>query len=64
MLELGKNIYEKDASPLNQSVKDIQENDVVTISYTSGTTGNPKGIMLTHLNYYANSNDALDFSPR
>ncbi|MBN2892223.1 MAG: AMP-binding protein [Bacteroidales bacterium] len=34
---------------------EIAENDVVNISYTSGTTGNPKGIMLTHLNYYANS---------
>lgn len=39
----------------------IEEDDVVTISYTSGTTGNPKGIMLTHLNYYANSWDALNF---
>jgi len=61
MLELGKASYEKNAEPLTQSVENIQENDVVTISYTSGTTGNPKGIMLTQLNYYANSNDAMNF---
>ncbi|HUI70400.1 MAG TPA: AMP-binding protein, partial [Spirochaetia bacterium] len=36
----------------------IQEDDTVTISYTSGTTGNPKGIMLTHLNYWTNCHDA------
>lgn len=36
-----------------------QEDQVVTISYTSGTTGNPKGIMLTHLNYYSNSHAAV-----
>ncbi len=40
---------------LSQSIDSIEEDDVVTISYTSGTTGNPKGIMLTHKNYYANS---------
>lgn len=61
MLEDGKAIYNKDATPLKESVENVQENDVVTISYTSGTTGNPKGIMLTQLNYYANSNDAMDF---
>ncbi len=38
----------------------IEENDVVTISYTSGTTGNPKGIMLTHLNYWSNCHDAVE----
>ncbi len=38
----------------------IEESDVVCISYTSGTTGNPKGIMLTHLNFYANSSVACD----
>jgi long-chain acyl-CoA synthetase len=44
-----------------QAVEDsIQENDVVTISYTSGTTGNPKGIMLTHLNYWSNCHDAVE----
>lgn len=36
------------------------EHDVVTICYTSGTTGDPKGIMLTHLNYWANCKDAIE----
>ncbi|WP_455381492.1 AMP-dependent synthetase/ligase, partial [Salinispira pacifica] len=37
----------------------IGEDSVVTISYTSGTTGNPKGIMLTHLNYFVNVQDSV-----
>ncbi len=33
----------------------IDENDVVSINYTSGTTARPKGVMLTHRNCYINA---------
>ncbi|MFQ3621744.1 MAG: AMP-binding protein, partial [Spirochaetales bacterium] len=39
---------------------EISEEDIVTISYTSGTTGNPKGIMLCHRNYYTNTQDSVE----
>ncbi len=34
--------------------QNIQPDDVANISYTSGTTADPKGIMLTHYNYTLN----------
>lgn len=33
----------------------IDENDLLTINYTSGTTARPKGVMITHRNAYMNS---------
>jgi len=37
----------------------ILPDDLANISYTSGTTADPKGIMLTHRNYTANVEQAL-----
>jgi long-chain acyl-CoA synthetase len=48
---------------LEQVKAGIEEDDTVTICYTSGTTGNPKGIMLTHLNYWVNCHDGVKAIP-
>ncbi len=61
LLEKGIKSYEKNKANLEKIEKNIEEDDIVTICYTSGTTGNPKGIMLTHLNYYSNSRDAMEY---
>lgn len=56
---LGQKKMDQNFKKIQQIENDIKEDDIVTISYTSGTTGNPKGIMLTHLNYYSNSHEAV-----
>lgn len=38
--------------------------DTVTINYTSGTTGNPKGVVLTHANAVAASSSGLIVCPQ
>ena len=32
----------------------VEERDLISINYTSGTTANPKGVMITHRNAYLN----------
>ena len=37
----------------------LKNDDIATITYTSGTTADPKGVVLTHRNYTANVEQAL-----
>ena len=39
--------------------KSLQNDDIATITYTSGTTADPKGVVLTHRNYTANVEQSL-----
>ena len=55
----GEKLFEANSNQLAEIRSSITENDTANISYTSGTTGNPKGIMLTHLNYYSNAFDGI-----
>jgi fatty-acyl-CoA synthase len=43
------------ASPEPPTPPERDENDIVSINYTSGTTARPKGVMLTHRNCYLNA---------
>lgn len=59
LLTLGKEFLEKNPDAVKERSKTIEPNDIATISYTSGTTADPKGVMLTHRNYTANVEQAL-----
>jgi acyl-CoA synthetase (AMP-forming)/AMP-acid ligase II len=45
------------------SSEPVDESDLITINYTSGTTAQPKGVMITHRNAYFNSIGTLIHKP-
>ena len=51
ILLLGQNVSDE---VLNDTKKNVTCHDVVNMQYTSGTTGFPKGVMLTHYNVVNN----------
>jgi long-chain acyl-CoA synthetase len=61
VLRSGKHQFEEFEPGLDKIEEQLSEDDVVTISYTSGTTGDPKGIMLTQLNYFSNCTDSMEY---
>ncbi len=48
-----KKLLEDDGNAFPENV-DINSNDVIVLPYSSGTTGLPKGVMLSHRNIIAN----------
>ncbi|MCP3922457.1 MAG: AMP-binding protein [Desulfobacterales bacterium] len=52
VIEMGKNITDEQ---LMERQNSLDPDDVINMQYTSGTTGFPKGVMLTHTNLIGNA---------
>ena len=67
IIQIGKTFLRENKSLVTDTYKSIQPDDLANISYTSGTTADPKGIMLSHHNYASNviqSNTLMDITPQ
>lgn len=56
---LGRDYLSKHRKEFLEIGRSIRNDDYATITYTSGTTSDPKGVVLTHRNYTANVEQSL-----
>jgi long-chain acyl-CoA synthetase len=66
VLARGAEFQAHDEGALDERWRSVYEDDPANICYTSGTTADPKGIILTHRNYTANieqSHGLVRFEP-
>jgi fatty-acyl-CoA synthase len=52
LINMGKSITDQE---LEERINSLDDQDVINMQYTSGTTGFPKGVMLTHHNIVNNA---------
>ncbi len=58
VFKLGDEFLKNSSDQFKQRYESVGPDDYANISYTSGTTADPKGILLTHRNYTANVEQA------
>jgi long-chain acyl-CoA synthetase len=63
LVELGQQVRHDRPEALGRRLDAIDPEDTASILYTSGTTGRPKGVMLSHRNFVTNVVDSLACLP-
>ena len=59
LMQQGSDYLAANAEEFLKRGRALTNDDMATITYTSGTTADPKGVVLTHRNYTANVEQAL-----